>query len=58
MGWSGSVGDVTLLSEPTEAILGGRSTHRKETSEQTQTVMPSSEDQSTRDVDTTAGAVG
>ena len=50
--------DVTLLSEPTEVIIRGRSTHRKDTGEQTQTVTPSSEDQSTWDVDTTARAVG
>ena len=58
LGRLGSAGDVTLLSEPTEAIIWGRSTHRKETGEQIQTVTPSSEDQSTQDVDTTAGAVG
>ena len=49
---------MKLLSEPTEAIIWGRSTHRKEAGGQTQTVTPSSEDQSTRDVDTTAGAIG
>ena len=58
MGRSGSAGDVTFLSEPTEVIKRGRSTHCKVTGGQTQTVMPSSEGQSTRDVDTTAGAVG
>ena len=58
LGRSGFAGDVTLLSEPTEVIIWERSTHRKETGGQTQTVTPSSEDQSTRDVDTTAGAVG
>ena len=58
LGQSGLAGDVTLLPEPTEAIIQGRSTHRKETGEQTHAVMPSSEDQSTWDLDTTAGAVG
>ena len=52
------MGDVTLLSEPTEVIIRGRSTHHKETRGQTQTVTPSSEDQSNRDADTTARAVG
>ena len=58
LGQSGSAADVTLLSEPIEVIIRGRSTHRKETGRQTQTVTPSSEGQSTQDVDTTAGAVG
>ena len=49
---------MTLLPEPTEVIKRGRSTHRKVTSGQAQTVTPSSEGQSTWDVDTTAGAVG
>ena len=49
---------MTLLPEPTEAIIQGRSAHRKETGEQAQAVMSSSGDQSAQDVDTTAGAEG
>ena len=49
---------MTLLPEPTETIIRGRSAHRKETGEQTQAVMSSSGDQSARDIDTTAGVVG
>ena len=58
LSWSGSAGDVTLLPEPTWAITQGRSAHSKETGEQTQVVTSSTEDQSVRDADTTAGAVG
>ena len=49
---------MTLLPEPNETIMRGRSVHCRETGEQTQTITTSSEDQPTRDGDTTTGAVG
>ena len=58
LGRSGSGGDVTLLPEPTEIMVGGRTIHRKEIGEQTQEITSSNDDQSAQEVDITAGAVG
>ena len=55
---SGSAGDVTLLPKPTGVVTRGRFAHSKETGEQTQVVASSIGDQSIRDTDITAGAVG
>ena len=49
---------MTLLPEPTETILRGRSVHHREIGEQTQTITTSSEDQLTQDGDATTGLVG
>ena len=58
LGRSGSAGDMTLLPELTEIMVGGRTLHRKEIGEQTQEITSSNDDQSTQGVDTSAGAVG
>ena len=57
---SGSSSSSSEVGNPneTQELSVTRSTHHKETGEQTQAVMPSSEDQSAQDVDTTARAVG
>ena len=55
---SGSAGDVTPLPEPTVVMTQGRFTRSEETGEQTWVVTSSIREQSIRDTDTTAGAVG
>ena len=55
---SGSAGDVTLQPEPSGVVTRGRLILSRETSEQTQVAPTGTKDQSVRDTDTTAGAVG
>ena len=58
LGRSGSAGDVTLLPEAAETIIGGRTGHQRKIGEQIKTSTTSSEDQLTQAEDTAAGAVG
>ena len=58
LGRSGSAGDVALLPEAAETIIGGRTGHQREIGEQIRTSTTSSEDQLTQAEDTAAGAVG
>ena len=55
---SGLAGDVTLQPEPSGVVTQGRLVLHRETSEQTQVTRSGTKDQSVRDTDTTAGAVG
>ena len=58
LGRSGSAGDVTLLPEAAEIIIGGRTGHQRNIGEQIKTSTTSSEDQVTQAEDTAVGAVG
>ena len=49
---------MTLLPEPTGVMTQGRFAHSEETGEPTQVAVSNIRDQSIRDTDTTAGAMG